>query len=66
MEKFTYNLTNGIIVPPFLGHNYTSDTILKSLLKYLYEFTDPVFNVQDVRCKIKSDFNMVAKFSELK
>lgn len=66
MDSFTFSLTNGIYVPPFLIDRYGSDLTLKSLMKYLGQFIDPIFNIQDVRQKIKTDFNMVDKFNSFK
>lgn len=66
MESFTFSLTNGIYIPHFKIGDYYSDITLKTLLKYLGQFVDPIFDVQDVRIKIKNDFNMLEMFNSFK
>jgi hypothetical protein len=66
MGSYTNRLTNGIYVPLFRASEYHSDSILKTLLKYLVEFTDPLFAISDVRAKIKTDFNLLGKFNSYK
>ena len=66
MDSFTFSLTNGIYVPPFLLADYGTDFTLKSLMKYLGQFIDPIFDIRDLRVKIKADFNMLEKFNGFK
>lgn len=66
MDSFTFSLTNGIYVPPFLIGDFANDITLKSLMKYLGQFIDPIFDIHDLRGKIKEDFNMLEKFNSFK
>ena len=60
MSNFTNRLTNGIYLPPFSLHS--DDYILKDLAKYLATFE----GLNDVRPKIKSDFNLLSMFNNYK
>lgn len=67
MHNFTNRLTNGIFVPGFKIHEDNTDTILKSVLKYLGEFIFTRHNQQlDIKSKIKLDFDLLTKFNGFK
>ena len=60
MSNFTDKLTNGIYLPPYSLHD--DDLILKELTSYLLSFE----NLEDVRPKIKQDFNLLSLFNNNK
>ena len=62
MHSFTNRLTNGLLVPTYKINDQQSDNILLVLLKYLSTFVD----LEDVRLKIKLDFNLLEKFNGFK
>ena len=66
MQNFTNRLTNGVFLPSFALTSASSDDLLKVLLKYLGEFIDPTSPIEDVRNKIKKDFNLLEKFNGYK
>lgn len=54
MQNFTHYLTNGIYLPPYRLNMDYNDELLKYLGEYLMEF----INIDDVRRKIKFDFEL--------
>jgi hypothetical protein len=66
MQNFTNRLTNGIYFPMYRLHQDESDHMLKTLLKYLGEFIFPTSPLDDVRIKIKLDFDLLDKFNGFK
>ena len=66
MQSFTNRLTNGIFFPSFKLENSISDDLFKMLLKYLTEFVDIKNPIEDIRNKIKKDFNLLENFNGYK